>query len=143
MKNLTKWYDRSKYMGIGVDSVLTLKDVCKVLDASVLTGEDSLEMPVLSACGSDLMSDVLAFTKERTLLLTGLTNLQVIRTADISDLSAIVFVRGKIPQPDLIAAAKERDIPLLITNHPMYEACGLLYQKGLRGCSSQPVANYG
>ena len=143
MKNLTKWYDRSKYMGIGVDSLLTLKDVCKVLDASVLTGEDSLEMTVLSACGSDLMSDVLAFTKERTLLLTGLTNLQVIRTADISDLSAIVFVRGKIPQPDLIAAAKERDIPLLITNHPMYEACGLLYQKGLRGCSSRPVANHG
>ena len=143
MKNLTKWYDGSKYMGIGVDSVLTLKDVCKVLDASVLTGEDSLEMTVLSACGSDLMSDVLAFTKERTLLLTGLTNLQVIRTADISDLSAIVFVRGKIPQPDLIAAAKERDIPLLITNHPMYEACGLLYQTGLRGCSSRPVANHG
>lgn len=130
-------------MGIGVDSVLTLKDVCKVLDASVLTGEDSLGMTVLSACGSDLMSDVLAFTKERTLLLTGLTNLQVIRTADISDLSAIVFVRGKVPQPDLIAAAKEREIPLLITNHPMYEACGLLYQMGLRGCSSRPVANHG
>ena len=127
----------------GWTSVLTLEEVCKALDANVLTGEDSLQMMVFSACGSDLMSDVLAFTKERTLLLTGLTNLQVIRTADISDLSAIVFVRGKIPQSDLIAAAGERNIPLLVTRYTLYEACGLLYKKGLKGCSGLPAMNHG
>ena len=123
--------------------MLTLEEVCNALEASVLTGENSLQMTVFSACGADLMSDVLAFTKERTLLLTGLTNLQVIRTADISDLSAIVFVRGKIPQPELIAVASERKIPLLVTRYPMYEACGLLYQKGLKGCSNLPVMHHG
>ncbi len=123
--------------------MLTLAEVCEVLDASVLTGETSLQMTVYTACGADLMSDVLAFTKERTLLLTGLTNLQVIRTADVSDLSAIVFVRGKVPQSDLIEVARERKIPLLLTRYPMYEACGLLYQKGLKGCSSAPVMHHG
>lgn len=123
--------------------LLTLAEVCEVLEANLLTGEASLQMPVFTACGADLMSDVLAFTKERTLLLTGLTNLQVIRTADVSDLSAIVFVRGKVPQSDLVKVATERKIPLLVTRYPMYEACGLLYQKGLRGCSSSPVMHHG
>ncbi len=123
--------------------MLTLEEVCRALDARVLTGEALLHMSVSSACGSDLMSDVLAFTKERTLLLTGFTNLQVIRTADISDLSAIVFVRGKIPQSDLVAAAGERNIPLLVTRYTLYEACGMLYKMGLQGCSSLPAVNHG
>ena len=122
---------------------MKLMEVQQLLGATLIFGEHCLDREVKTACGADLMSDVLAFTKDGALLLTGLINPQVVRTADVGGLSAIVFVRGKIPQPDLIAAAKERDIPLLITNHPMYEACGLLYQKGLRGCSSQPVANYG
>lgn len=107
-----------------------------LLDAEVVCGECLLDNEVTTACGADLMSDVLAFTKERTLLLTGLTNLQVIRTAEMSDLAGIVFVRGKRPGQDVIQLAANNGIPLLITNWPMFEACGLLYSSGLRGCSS-------
>lgn len=80
---------------------------------------------------SDLMSDVLAFSRADTLLLTGLVNIQTIHTAFIAEIKAIVFVRGKRPDNDLIALAKDKDIPLLGTSFSMYEACGLLYNNGL------------
>lgn len=105
----------------------------KLLDAHLIVGEDLLDHEVLSACGSDLMSDVLAFVKEQTVLLTGLNNPQVIRTAEMLDVSAIVFVRGKTPTPDIIQMAVERDIVLLSTDNTLFEACGKLYQGGLRG----------
>lgn len=110
-----------------------------LLNAEVVCGEHLLDNEVTTACGADLMSDVLAFTKERTLLLTGLTNLQVIRTAEMSDLAGIVFVRGKRPSQDVIQLAANNGIPLLVTNWPMFEACGLLYSGGIRGCSPQGV----
>ncbi|MFH1963901.1 MAG: DRTGG domain-containing protein [bacterium] len=86
-------------------------------------------------CGADLMSDVLAFIKSDALLLTGLVNLQVIRTAEMANIKAVCFVRGKEPSNEIVELAKEKDIPLIMTNFPMYEACGRLYQKGLLGCS--------
>ncbi|MDR2006165.1 MAG: hypothetical protein LBP78_02835 [Acidaminococcales bacterium] len=108
----------------------------KILGARVLCCEEILdEVEVKNACGADLLSDVLAFTKEHTLLLTGMTNLQVIRTAEISDLTGVVFVRGKLPREDVLKAAEEKNIPVLLTDHTMYEACGRLYQNGLPGCS--------
>ncbi len=106
-----------------------------LLDAEVLSGIEWLDREVKSACGSDLMSDVLAFTSEQALLLTGLTNIQVIRTAEMSDLAGIMFVRGKRPGPEVIEMAKDMGIPLLLTGRQMYEACGILYKDGLAGCT--------
>lgn len=113
---------------------MKLIEVQKVLDAELVSGIEWIDREVVTVCGSDLMSDVLAFTNECTLLLTGLTNIQVIRTAEMSDLVGIVFVQGKCPGPDLITLAIMKNIPLLVTKNSLYEACGKLYQNGLRGC---------
>lgn len=113
---------------------MQLQEVRDLLAAEIVyIGQDSdLEKKViLTACGADLMSDVLAFTKEKTLLLTGLTNPQVVRTAEMIDLTAIVFVRGKQPAEKTIELAQAKQIPLLVTVKPLYEACGVLYSAGL------------
>ena len=80
-----------------------------------------------------MMSDVLAFVKDQSVLLTGLVNPQVVRTADMMDIRCIVFVRGKRPDNDIIELAQERDIALMSTGLRMFTACGLLWEKGLRG----------
>lgn len=110
--------------------ISTLKEL---LDADILCGEDCLDKEVHSACGSDMMSDVLAFVKDQAVLLTGLVNLQVIRTAEMMDMICIVFVRAKRPTPEMIEAAKESGIVLLATGKRMYDACGTLYTNGLTG----------
>lgn len=114
---------------------MILGEARTLLDAEVIWGTEYLEREIISACGADLMSDVLAFTKEKTVLLTGLTNLQVIRTAEISDLAGIVFVRGKRPGQDVVDLASLKEIPLMVTSLPMFEACGRLYIHGVQGCS--------
>lgn len=116
---------------------MNLKDVQRVLKAKILVGEELMERPVETCCGSDLMSDVLAFTKCNTLLCTGLINMQVIRTAGITDLCGIIIVRGKLPGPDFLDFAREAQMPVLSTNCTLFEACGLLYVAGLRGCSQE------
>ncbi len=114
---------------------MKLGDIAKLLDAKVIVGDTTaLEMEIKIACGADLMSDVLAYTKEKTLLLTGLTQSQVIRTAELMDLNAVIFVRGKKPDQNAIRLAKEKDIPLLMTDLPLFESCGLLFGQGVRGC---------
>lgn len=110
-----------------------LKEVRDILQAEVLCGEDMLDAEVWSACGSDFMSDVLAYVKEPALLLTGLVNPQVVRTADMVEMPCIIFIRGKSPSADMIRLAEERDIVVMSSPKGMYEACGLLYSKGLRG----------
>lgn len=112
---------------------MKIRTIKELLDARLIVGEEFLDKEVLYACGSDLMSDVLAFVKEQTVLLTGLNNPQVIRTAEMLDVSAIVFVRGKIPSSDIIQMALERDLVLLSTDLTLFEACGKLYEGGLRG----------
>ena len=92
-----------------------------------------MEREVFFACGSDLMSDVLAYVGQQTLLLTGLTNAQVLRTAEMTDVSAIVFVRGKKPGEELRSMARALGIALMSTGLTMYEACGTLYMQGLPG----------
>ena len=114
---------------------MTLAEVRDVLGAEVVVGEDSLDLEIGMACGADLLSDVLAFAKSQSLLLTGLTNSQVIRTAEVAEIKAICFVRGKRPQAETVDLAKERDVPLLCTRLPMYESCGRLFSRGLAGCS--------
>ena len=112
---------------------MKIKTIIDLLEAEVLCGEDKLEEHVYSACGSDMMSDVLAYVKEQAVLLTGLINLQVVRTAVMMDMKCIVFVRGKNPPPDVIELAKESDIVVLRSSERMYVACGKLYENGLRG----------
>jgi len=114
---------------------MTLEEVKEILNAQVIFAPQDLKMEVKMACGCDLMSDVLAFTKEDSLLLTGLTNLQVVRTAEMANIKALVFVRGKEPDRETIALAMEKKFPVMLTDLPMYEACGRLYQHGLPGCS--------
>ncbi len=114
---------------------MKLKEVQRILQAVVLTGEDNLELKVNAACGSDLMSDVLAFTKQGALLLTGLTSAQAIRTAEIADIKAVVFVRGKRPDKETIKLAESKNIPVLATRLLMFESCGKLYENGLIGIS--------
>lgn len=110
---------------------MKLKQVQKILEAQSHTGEALLEEEISAACGCDLMSDVLAFASDHILLLTGLVNLQVIRTAEMLDIKGIVFVRGKVPTEDMKKLAEEKQICLLSTNQPLYIACGKLYSKGL------------
>lgn len=113
---------------------MRLSEIVKILQAEVLVPAVDMEQDVLTACGADLMSDVLTFSKERTLLLTGLTTPQVVRTAEIIDLAGIVFVRGKRPGPEVLELARAQGLPLMLTRFPMYESCGLLFQAGLGGC---------
>ncbi len=114
---------------------MKLSEIKEILDARVLTGEDNLDLEVMAACGSDLMSDVLAFVKDQALLLTGLVNGQVIRTAEMMDIHAVIFIRGKEPSPEVIRLAEMRDIVIMATDLPMYPACGKLYSAGLVGGS--------
>lgn len=112
---------------------MTVYDIKGYLDAQVICGEDLMATEVHTACGSDMMSDVLAFVKDQAVLLTGLVNPQVVRTAEMMDICCIVFVRGKQPDDAVIQLAKERDIVLMKTPLRMFPACGILYEKGLRG----------
>ena len=114
---------------------MKLQEVKEILKAECLTSETCLDHIVTHAFGSDLMSDVLAFVDENTLLLTGLVNPQVIRTAEMMDISHIVFVRGKRPAESTIRLAEANGIALLATADIMFTACGKLYEKGLRGVS--------
>jgi predicted transcriptional regulator len=113
---------------------LLLREVQKILDAEVLVGAEKLDMEILTAFGADLMSDVLAFAASGCLLLTGLTNPQVIRTADVLDIAAIVIVRGKKPSPETLHAAADKHIPILSTKYILFESAGRLYEKGIVGC---------
>ena len=112
---------------------MTIADMVSVLHARVLCGEERLATPVYTACCSDLMSDVLAFVNEKTVLITGLTNHHVLRTADMLDLTCLVFARGKVPGEELLEQAQEQGLVVMTTRETAFTACGLLYQAGLRG----------
>ena len=114
---------------------MILEKIKQILEAEIITGARDLQMEIKMGCGCDLMSDVLAFIKSNSLLLTGLTNPQVIRTAEMADIKAICFIRGKKPDKETVELAKSKNIPLLLTDLPMFEACGKLYREGLAGCS--------
>ncbi len=110
---------------------MKVKELIEVIDGQLLTGEDKLDLELMSACGSDMMSDVLAFVKDQSVLLTGLVNPQVVRTAEMMDMYCIVFVRGKIPDSSVIELAKNKGIVVICSKLRLYEACGKLYVKGL------------
>ena len=110
---------------------MKISRIAEILNATVETGHELLNKEINSACGSDMMSDVLAFVKDQSALLTGLVNPQVVRTAEMTDMYCIIFVRGKRPDEALIQLAKERSIVVLCTKWDMYRACGMLYTSGL------------
>lgn len=110
---------------------MQISEIARILNASTLCCEENLGDEVISACGADLMSDVLAFVKEQSVLLTGLMNPQVVRTADMMDIRCIVFVRGKEPDGQTIELAQNRGIVLMSTKLRLYTACGMLYTGGL------------
>ena len=112
---------------------MKIREIQELLKAEIVCGEDSLDREVYSACGSDMMSDVLAYVKDQAVLLTGLVNPQVVRTAEMMDMVCIVFVRSKCPTEEMVELARESGMVLLKTRKRMYEACGKLYANGLCG----------
>ena len=112
---------------------MKISDIQNLLKAEVLCCDEHLDGEVFSACGCDLMSDVLAYVKDQAVLLTGLVNPQVIRTAVMMDMVCVVFVRSKIPSEEMLSLAKDSGIVVMTTDKRLYEACGLLYTNGLDG----------
>lgn len=112
---------------------MTVKEIAEILEGHIIYGEDLLDREVFTACGSDMMSDVLAFVKDQSVLLTGLVNSQVIRTAEMMDMVCIVFVRGKTPNEEMLELARERGLVIMTCGYRMFTACGLLYEGGLKG----------
>ena len=118
---------------------MTISKIRELLSAELICGEGDLSDEVYTACGSDMMSDVLAYVKDQAVLLTGLVNTQVVRTAEMMDMICIVFVRNKRPSEEMIALARDHNIVLMSTPKRMYEACGILYSEGLNK-NSRPLA---
>lgn len=118
---------------------MTVAEAVKILDGQFFWGQEKADIEIASACGADLMSDVMAFVKDRVLLLTGLVNPQVIRTAELLDIRCIIFVRGKAPNRDMIEMAEQADIILGGTKLTMFVSCGKLYEAGLKAGGSRPI----
>lgn len=112
---------------------MKIADVMKAVDGVLLTGDEGLEKTVETACGSDLMSDALAFVKDKTVLITGLINPHVMRTAEMLDIVCVIFSRGKQPNEEMLEMARETGIVVISTRMTTYTACGELYLRGLPG----------
>jgi predicted transcriptional regulator len=112
---------------------MKLAEIVKALDATVLVGNDHLEKEIDTCGASDLMSDILAGLSEGCILLTGLTSVQVIKTAIIAGVGAVVFVRGKMPPQDVIDLAKDQQLPLILSPYSMFVSCGRLHACNLTG----------
>ena len=113
---------------------MRLRDVLTVACAQTLTPNPDLDREIKWGFASDLMSDVLRFDVTQGLLITGLTNPQIIRTAEMADVAAVLIVRGKAPLPETVQLARQAGVPILSTDLIMFEACGQLYAAGLPAC---------
>jgi predicted transcriptional regulator len=112
---------------------MKISEIMETLKATLLVGDDQLDKTVVAAGSADLMDDVLAALAEGSVLLTGLTTEQVLRTAKVIGVGAIVYVRGKVPGDRVIEVARSFDLPLMQTHYSMFVASGRLYMNGLRG----------
>lgn len=112
---------------------MTIGELVTLLDARVLCGEEKLDQEVSSGFASDLMSDVLAFVNDKTVLITGLTNVHVMRTCEMLDIQCVVFARGKVPSDEVLEEAQDLGIVVMSTGYTCYNTCGLMYQAGIRG----------
>lgn len=119
------------------DNTVTVKEIAEILEADILVDSDSQELVIQNACSADMMSAVLYYHTPNSVLITGLTQPQVVRTAEISGIKLIVFVLSKRPEPSIIEMARQKKIPILSTPYCMYSASGKLYQAGLPGCSGR------
>ncbi len=117
---------------------MNLNEIIKVIDGELLV-EPSFNLEVEYAFASDLMSDVLVFASSNMLLITGLTNPQSVRTAEMADIPAILFVRGKYPPEGTLELAEETGIAVLLSPYTMFETSGLLYRSGLSGIGKVPI----
>ena len=113
---------------------MTLEEMKDILGAEIVVGSDCMDIEIRDAFAADLLSDVLAFAKEGTILITGITNPQVVRTAEMLELVGIVFVRGKKPDAETMKLAQIKKVPILSTRYIMFETCGRLFKNGLSGC---------
>lgn len=111
---------------------MKVAEIAKILKAEILV-QGNMDEEVVTACGSDMMSDVLAFVKDQSVLLTGLMNPQVVRTAEMMDMHCVIFVRGKGVDQKVLELAEDKGITVLASPYRMFTACGLLYSNGLRG----------
>jgi hypothetical protein len=116
----------------GTIQPMKASQIAEILEARVHTCIEKLDIELKSACGADLMSDVMAFVKEDVVLLTGLLTTQSVRTASLLDIPVVVYVRGKVPGPDMIQLATENAVILMTTRYSMFIACGRLYEQGLK-----------
>ena len=114
---------------------MTLTEIKDLLHCDVLNAVDNLDLDVTQVVASDGMSEILAFARSKELMITGLTNIQSIRTADIAGVSAVIYCRGKLPDEKVIEFARQKHIPVLATKLGMFNICGILYNKGLKGVS--------
>lgn len=114
---------------------MKLSEIQMILSAELLTNAGKMDKEIERAFSADMISDILLISKEHTLLLTGMVNVQVIKSAEICDLAAVVFVRGKRPEPEVIELAEEKGIPVLLSSLTLYESSGLLFSAGLPGIS--------
>lgn len=112
---------------------MTIRELAALLDARVLCGEEKLDQEVNSGFASDLMSDVLAFVNDRTVLITGLTNVHVMRTCEMLDIHCVVFARGKVPSEEVLEEAMDLDMVVLATQYTCYNTCGRMYAAGIGG----------
>jgi len=119
---------------------MKLRELAATIEGTILVGDDQPDLLVDRAFAADLLSDVLALTDERTTLVTGMINPQVMRVAEILNITAIIFVRGKTPPQSLLNYAIELNIPLVATKKTMFETCGLMYTNGVRACRSRSVS---
>jgi predicted transcriptional regulator len=115
---------------------VTFERVVEILEAEVLLWDADKNLEILSVCSSDLLSDLLHFAKKpQAILITGLTNAQVVRTAEIADIRAIAFVLNKRPEKDTIQMARRQGIPIIVTRFSRFTACGRLFECGLESCT--------
>ena len=119
---------------------MTVQFLAELLEAKLHTANTKPQLEIKSACGADLMSDVMAFVKEDVVLLTGLVNIQTVRTANLLDIPVIVFVRGKQPDAELIEEASRAGIVLMTTRDTLFIACGKVYEAGVKAGGTRPVS---
>lgn len=122
---------------------MRLRDLAEVIGGTIVVGQDQPDVLIDRAFAADLLSDVLALTEEQTALITGMTNPQVMRVAEILNVLAVILVRGKQPPPKLVEYAKQLQIPLVTTRRTMFETCGLMYANGVRACRTKTLSNEG
>ncbi len=120
---------------------MKLREILEILSAEVLVDHQDLEEEIPMGGAADLMSDVLAFGSEGMVLMTGLTNPQVVRTAEMAGINVVIFVRDKTPPPETLELAQDSGITVLVTGYTMYEACGRLYKAGLPGLGLVKIVN--